>query len=312
MDTFVAINPHAGGGSVGRAWPDLERLLGQRIGAFDHILARDHGDITRHVGAAVAAGARRVIAVGGDGTVNEAVNGLGRPDGGIAEGVAFGVVPIGTGGDFARHFGISADPEVAVAAILAGKTRAIDIGRVRLVDGDGRPGARLFANIASFGISGLVDREVAALSARQWLNGTAAYFLATVLAIFGHRTQRIRLKLDDDPVVEIDTALVVAANCRYFGGGMMIAPDADPADGALDVIVLRGASKWTLLKDFSLVYRGRHRAHPQITITRARRLQVEPAPDNRGGAVLLDIDGEAIGQLPATFEVLPGALRVLV
>ena len=310
MDTFVAINPHAGGGSVGRAWPELERLLGERIGAFGHILARDHGDITRHVAEAVAAGARGIGAVGGDGTVSEVVNGLGRRDGGIAEGVTLAVVPIGTGGDFARQFGISADPEIAVAAILAGKTRAIDIGRVRFVDADGRPDMRLFANIASFGISGLVDREVAALSARQWLNGTAAYFLATVFAIIGHRTQRIRLRLDDDPAAEIDTALVVAANCRYFGGGMMIAPDADPTDGALDVIVLRGASKWTLLKDFSLVYRGRHRDHPQITMTRARRMVAEPAPDNRGGPVLLDIDGEAIGRLPATFEVLPGALSV--
>ena len=311
MVTFVAVNPMAGGGSAGRAWPNLSGLLQRRIGDHVPLLAAGPGDVSRQVANAASQGATRLIAVGGDGTINEAINGLAGRSGSIPSDITMGVIPVGTGGDFARSIDIPSDPLLAIDRIAAGRARTIDIGRVTFLHDDGLPRTRLFANIASFGISGLINRKVTAASLSRILPGAVSYYLATVRGLLSYRFQRVRVAIDDLPPIEPDIALIAIANCRYFGGGMMIAPDAEPDDGAFDIVVLRGTSKWVLLRDLRLVYGGRHRDHPSITITRGRRVHAEPDNAHSDEPILLEFDGEAAGRLPATFEILPRALNVL-
>lgn len=310
MNTLVAVNPKAGGGLAGRAWPKLSRQLERKLGEHVPAFADGPGDITVRVAEAVRQGVSRVIAVGGDGTVNEAVNGLATGDGRPAEHVALGVVPVGTGGDFARTFGIPSDPFAAVDRIAEGRDRLIDIGRVNFLRDDSTDGTRLFANIASLGLSGLIVRRAHAASFSGLLPGPVAYYLATVYGLLKYRFQELSVAIDDQPATEAEIALVAVANGRYFGGGMMIAPDAEPDDGMFDIVILKGTSKQVLLKDLRLVYRGLHRDHPSIDIARGRRVMVELGPES-SDPVLLDVDGEAPGRLPATFEILPKALRLV-
>ena len=310
MTTVVVINPRAGNGSIGRAWPEFSGLLHARIGDHGHTFARGPGDVAGQVAAAVAEGATRVIVVGGDGTVNEAVNGLAGATGMPPTGVVLGLISAGSGSDFARSLGIPADPKAAIERIAAGRTRRIDLGRVTYTDTAGESATRLFANIASFGISGLIDQKVNAAGSNRLLPGKLSYYLATVSALLGYRFQTVTVAIDDRAPVERAIALVAVANNRFFGGGMMVAPDAEPDDGIFDVVTLQSASKLTLLKDLRLVYRGGHRDHPAITIERGRRVRAEPR-QGEPGPVLIDIDGEPLGRLPATFDMVPRALDIL-
>lgn len=307
---FVVVNPRAGGGRAGGAWPELSRRLAARLGRFESALTDCRGDATGIVRQAVARGARLVVAVGGDGTLNEAINGLALEDGGLVPDVQIAAIPAGTGSDFARTLAPGGDADAAIAAIAEGGIRKIDLGRAAFRASDGGLRRRLFANVASFGLSGVIDRMVEN-GPKRLLPGKAVFLLAALRAVTTFPFQRVRLTFDDAEMLETEVALVAVANGRFFGGGMKIAPDAEPDDGMMDVVVLSRTARATLLKDLPLVYRGAHRDHPAITIRRARRLRAEllEGPAN-GAAQLVDMDGETPGSLPVDFEILPRALTL--
>jgi diacylglycerol kinase (ATP) len=309
MTTFVVVNPKAGGGRAQQAWPEISDRLRAAIGAYTHTLTGGVGDASQLVRDAIAKGARRVIAVGGDGTVNEVVNGF-IEAGSPAGDPELAVLPVGSGVDFARGMDMASGIEAGIARLTGGQLRIIDLGRATYVSDRGRLESRTFANIASFGISGLIVRQVNAARTLPMLPAGVAYYGATLRALALFRFQRVRLTVDTRKPIEVDIAAVAVANGRYFGGGMMIAPDAQNDDGLFDIVILRGTSKAVLLRDLRLVYGGRHRAHPAITILRARRLVAEPAGGLGSTPVLLEMDGEAPGQLRSTFDVLPRALAV--
>ncbi len=307
MNVFVVINPNAGGGRAGRDWPALAARLRDRLGAFDHARTDHVGHATELVRDAVRNGARLVIAVGGDGTVNEAVNGLAGEDGLPRDGSALAAVTVGTGSDLARSLRNGATLDEKIERIASEASRRIDLGRASFTGDDGGPMSRLFVNIGSFGISGPIDRAVNAVPRDSIVPRKLLYLTATVRALLAFRFQQVAIRIDDRPAVETRIAVVALANGAYFGGGMMIAPDAVLDDGLFDVVTLRGTSKLVLLRDLRLVYGGRHRNHPAIAIERGQRVTVEPLG---GEPVLIDLDGESPGRLPASFEILPGALEV--
>jgi YegS/Rv2252/BmrU family lipid kinase len=305
-ETFVVVNRQAGGGRAGRCCPELSRLLLDALGPVESATTEARGHATVLVRDAVDRGAKLVIAVGGDGTLNEAVNGLLRDDGTIEPGIRLAAIAAGTGSDFSRTVAPGRDLRGAVEAIAGGKARKIDLGRVRF-DARGGRRTRLFVNVASFGLSGAIDGIVEQRRATI-LPGKAVFFLAALQAIAAYRFHRVRLTFDDAEQLETEIGLVAVANGRFFGGGMKIAPDAEPDDGLLDVVVLKRTSKPTLLRDLPLVYRGAHRNHPAVTIRRVRRLRAEPLDRADDAGVLLDLDGETPGLLPAEFDILPSAL----
>ena len=307
--TVVVVNPKSQGGKLGKRWPELAETLGRAF-PFDVVTTERPGDGERLAREALRGGAERVIAVGGDGTIHEVVNGFfdedGRP---IAPDASLGLVPYGTGGDFRRTMNIPIATADAAAVIAANHRRRIDVGRLELTLHDGTRARRMFANIASFGVSGVVDRLVNESGKKL---GRLSFAVATAKATWSYKNQRVQLVFDDDPAsrVELTINTVAIANGRYFGGAMMVAPHAEVDDGQLDVIALGDFHFGDLVKSGRRIYKGTHLSMDKVTARRARVIEAEPLEP--GAVVELDVDGECLGQLPARFELVPAALWMVV
>ena len=310
MAVGVVVNPVAGGGRMRRRWPDIERVLTRALGPLDVKETSEPGDACDLARQLSMDGAELVIAAGGDGTVSEAVDGLLQARGATGVAAELAVVPIGTGSDFARGMGLVADIDRLAARIVGGDKRSIDAGCVNYVGDDGALASRHFINIASLGLSGPTDRAVNAAKSGGRLSGKLVFLFHAVREMMRYKFQNVRVTVDDGKPIEARIALVAIANAPYFGGGMKIAPDAVPDDGLFEVVIVRGVSKFSLLKDLRLVYGGSHKSLPSCTILRGKKIVVEPLGSALADAALLDIDGELPGRIPATFEVISGAIIV--
>jgi diacylglycerol kinase (ATP) len=296
----VVMNARAGGGRLDAAWPEIARSIEARLGPFDLRRTTQSG-----VAAALARqladdGAGLVIAAGGDGTMSEVADGLLRA-GGETE---FGFIPVGTGVDFPRTFGLGT-PDAAIEAIASGQRRRIDAGKVSYIGDDGRPATRHFINVASLGLSGPTVRAVNRAKLRG--KGRLVFLYHTLTQLLRFRAAPVRIRLDGTEQIDADIAVVAVANGRYFGAGLMVAPDAATDDGVLDVVVVEGASKLKLVKVLSRAYSGGHRDSPLCTFHRAKLVTIAPRADD---PVFIDIDGESPGRAPMRVEVLPGALTL--
>ena len=307
--TVVVVNPKSQGGVVGRRWPYLADLIRRKV-PFDEAITTGPGDATLLARKALRDGAERVVALGGDGTINEVVNGFFDEGAPVAQDAALGVLPYGTGGDFRRTLGLPTDFEAAVDILAADHRRRIDVGRLDYATRDGGHGLRMFINIASIGVPAVVDRFINKSSKR--LGGRISFMVATARAAFEYENQRIHLRFDGKPERSVDLTIntVAIANGHYFGGGMFIAPKAELDDGAFDVVALGDFSRWDMLKDGHRLYTGRHIGRDKVTHRRASRIDAEPTSPSQ--IVELDVDGETPGILPATFRLLPLALSVVV
>jgi YegS/Rv2252/BmrU family lipid kinase len=303
MRTFLVVNPESAGGTTGRRWPEIRAEVLRALGdGAEHAFTERPMHAAALTAEALRNGFRRIVAVGGDGTLNEVVNGFFQAGSPVPPDACLALVPRGTGGDFRRTFGLNGSLRETCAR-LTGDVRPLDVGRVRFIRTDGAPGERYFVNVASFGVSGQVDRAVNASS--KVLGGKVSFFLASVRTLVGWRDQVVRIRVDGGPEETLAVTTLAVANGQYFGGGMRVAPEADPSDGQLDVTIWSGYH----LKDFALksasVYDGRHVRWAGTRTLRCRRLEATSDEE-----VLLDVDGEQPGRLPATFEVLAGALRI--
>ena len=300
MTIGVVVNPAAGGGRLGQIWPTLATALERQVGPLSVLRTTRPGEGRQLAELHLRNGADLVISAGGDGTANEVVDGLLRAGGGPQ----LGVISVGTGRDFVRTLGGGKDVAAAVAAIGSGRSRRIDAGRVTYCTDAGPTETRHFLNVASLGVSGPTVRAVNAAKHGRPVHAKAAFYFHTVVELLRYRPQPVRVTFDDGEVIEVTTALVVAANGRSFGSGMMIAPDAAIDDGLFDALVYRAEGKLRMVLDFNLIYRGAHTRLPRVTIKRCRSFTVEPL----GDALILEADGESPGRIPATFEILPKAL----
>ncbi|MES0031127.1 diacylglycerol kinase family protein [Mesorhizobium sp. M0040] len=310
MKVAVVLNPIAGGGSLKRHWPEVAASLKRHFGDFELRETQAEGDAERLALDLAAIGFELVIAAGGDGTASEVADGLlkaFRESGRTAE---LGLLPCGTGIDFARGLGLSNNVDLTLKRIAEAKPRKIDAGCISYVDDHGALASRHFINIASLGLSGATDRAVNADKRKGKVSAKALFYWRTVWEFLRYRFQEVAITVDDGAPVQARTALVAVANGKFFGGGMMIAPDAELNDGEFDIVILRAAGKLKLIWDIRLLYGGRHRNHPAITILRGKKVVVEPLGDVQKNAALIDIDGESPGRIPATFEILPGALTL--
>jgi diacylglycerol kinase (ATP) len=236
-----------------------------------------------------------VVAVGGDGTLNEVINGVMASAGARP---LVGAVLTGRGRDAARNLGLARDPTLAVERLVLGEEVAIDLGRV--VDAAGA--ARCFVGAAGAGFDAVVAEGARARGGA----GTIPYLLAVAGALGRHRPQPAAIEGDGARVWEGGLTAAVVANGAAYGGGMRIAPGADPSDGRLDLVILGALGRAELLRWLPSVYRGAHLRHPRVATGRHRTVRVEAAV-----ALAVHADGEPAGRTPAAFEVLPGALRLL-
>jgi YegS/Rv2252/BmrU family lipid kinase len=302
MKVAFIVNPAAGHGRAARRWARAQALATAAVPEHLVWTTSGPGDGTVLARRALEEGCTVLVAVGGDGTLGEVVNGYLDAPPTLRAGAAVTTWPAGSGCDFARHVGARPDPMQLAACLAPGTVRRLDVGRVHCRDAAGRPAHRYFLNVAALGLAG----EVAAAVQRRGkvLGGRLSYLVESLRAIARARPRPIELVVDGRPEPAAPYHLVVLANTSTFGGGMRVAPGADPADGWLDLVTVGAASRGELLALLARVRRGSHVGRPGVTLRRARRVE---AAGN--GVRPLNVDGEAWGRLPATFEILPGALR---
>jgi diacylglycerol kinase (ATP) len=265
----------------------------------DTLFSQRPGELTVHAREAASDGATLLVVVGGDGSVNEVANGVAGVDG-----VELAVIARGTGWDFVRTYGIPRRLEHAVEVALNGRTRTIDLGRVTYRTWAGAEAHSYFANIASAGMSGAIAQRANATT--KALGGKASYLWATLAVFAGWRNDEVRVSVDEESRGGRMHDVVVA-NGRYFGGGMMICPDAEPDDGLFDVLLIGDLTKRDLLLTLPKTYRGRHLPHAKAEVLRGALVTVDaesPLP--------IELDGEQPGTTPVRFEAVPRALRLRV
>lgn len=306
---LVIVNPRSASGSTRENWASTASDLRAHFGPFAVAFTKSQGDGINIARRAAEAGRQFVIACGGDGTINEVANGI------LLSGsdVELGVLPSGTGGDFRRTLGLPHTNREAAAALRDGVTRRMDVGKVTFHDHDGNEVSRYFVNVSSVGLAADIVQRVKSAKVFNWLpveslRGRANFAVSTLQEVFDLDPALVRVRFDDGEEHSVQTIAFCIANSRYFGGGMMIAPDASINDGLLDVINIGDLGTAKILLNAYSIYRGSHKELAEVKTKKAARIEIKSADSER--QVFLETDGELPGKLPAVYEVVPDALRV--
>jgi YegS/Rv2252/BmrU family lipid kinase len=309
---LVIVNPTSAGGATGSSWSQLASDLSSQFGPFKNVFTAKRGDAMKLAIQACRKGTTFIIACGGDGTISEVANGILNS----AKDVEMGILPSGTGGDFRRTLEIPAQARTAARILKTGRTRRIDVGRVSFIDKNGEESSRYFLGVASCGMSTKVIERVKRegsnwlpANAPQWLSGRASFGASLIQTAMRSEPTKIVVRLDESHERRLSVINFCVANARYFGGGMKIAPSAKLADGKFDVISVGDLSALKIMMRAPRLYLGSHLSMSEVSHALAGKVVVRAA--NRGEEeVALEIDGELPGRLPATFQIIPQALRV--
>jgi YegS/Rv2252/BmrU family lipid kinase len=298
---FFVVNPHSADGRTLKLWPQLRELLARRFGQVRFELTRGTMHAAELAAGAIEGGADLVVAVGGDGTLNEVLNGYFRAARQPPQGAVLGYLPSGTGSDFARTMGLyGLPPAEQVERLAAGATRLLDCGQVRFTGAAGGQAfetSRLFLNESSLGFSAETVNNVNRASKR--FGGKASFLLGVLRTLVRLRNPLLQVTVDGKQVWEGPTLLVTVANGKYFGGSMMIAPMAEVQDGEFDVVVVSAMARRTVLRKIGKIYRGEHLAEPEVHVHRGAEVRINSV----GEEVLLEMDGEQPGRLAADFRI---------
>lgn len=298
-------NPRAAGGRAGEVWPRIAHQLRSRLGDVTVRVTDSAGHATCLARELVESGFDVIIAVGGDGTVSEVANGFLRDDKPIRPDAQLGILPLGTGSDFQRTLGIPSDVGRAVEIVACGKPLAIDVGKATLVGSDGREQQRYFVNLASFGMGGAVAGG--AKNILTALGGKAAFLWATFKTMATYHGRQVEIELDDSgKSLRFFITNVAVGNGRYHGGGMHACPTAVLNDGILEVTVIEYLKPFEVVRDIRVLYSDDVYRHPKTHHLRARRLVARSEQPT-----WVEVDGEPLGRLPLTIDVLPQRLLVL-
>ncbi len=289
-DIVIVMNPTSGRGKGARIREELEELLSKYANGqtWKIVETRGQRDGIRLARDAANHGAKVIAAAGGDGTINEVLNGVMGSD------ATLGILPLGTGNDVARTIGLGTDVALAVKTLFQGRATPTDVGYAK---------ETYFLNVAGCGFDAAVA-ERANIGFRK-LRGTAAYIAAVLDTLTKFPAAEIDLTVDG-VTTHYKAMMCSIANCKTYGGGMRIAPDADIADGLLDVCVLKEAGLVEFILAFPRVFRGTHTTHPKVVMLQGKKIHVE---SSRPLPVLLD--GDIFGTTPVTFEILPNAIRLM-
>lgn len=308
--TQVIVNPSSANGATQKRWPEFRGALDGVLDRWDDVFTQSPKQATELARAAVQADYEMLVCVGGDGTTSEVITGLFEPDPLgiksqlIRDDVILGPIRAGTGGDFARYLGLGHKLPAAVAHLQGTATRPCDLGILEYTTHDGEWARTAFLNITSFGLSGMVDQKVN--SSSKALGGTTSFLIALGKALMAYRPAKVRIRVDDEELYAGEMVTCAVANAQYFGGGMRFAPDAEIDDGLFDVVVQTSAGMREYMKIRDL-YTGKLKQWPTVRVAQGRVIEALPEQDE---PVLLDVDGEPIGRLPARLQIVPNAIRI--
>ena len=308
-ETLFIVNPVSGRGNTLRLWYRIREYLSDKgVQGSEHITSFP-GDATVATCKALRNGVRRIVAVGGDGTANEVLNGYfddeGKPRNREAE-IAF--VPCGSGNDFHRSLKLRSWRE-ALSPLVESRSELLDVGRATVTCPDGTTCSRFFLNMANIGLGGQVAELV-----NRWrpnthglISGQFSYWFAVILVVGRYRNVPVVVSLDERASFTVQSNIITVANGRFTGGGMKLAPNASLCDGLLDVISTSGIGRFGILKELPRIKSGRHLGNPRIRESRARQVSIDSSEP-----LAVEIDGELAGVTPVHFEVLPSAVRFVV
>ncbi len=304
MKPYLIVNPMAAHGTMAKRWSAIQEILRAENFEYDFALTERRGHASELARAALAAGYELIVAVGGDGTLNEVVNGMIRDSKAINPHAALGVITSGTGADFVRTAGLPRDPLASARHLAhANASRVIDIGEIVYRAG-GKETRRYFANVVGMGFDGEVIERTERSGKRA--GETIPYLTTLVTTIFSYQNKDVTLKVDDQ-TMQGRMNSVIACNGQFFGGGMRVGPNATLDDGKLDVIVLGDFSVAEVLMNTPKIYNGTHLTHSKVSEYRGTTVTVESKQ-----RMLIEADGELLGEGPATFRVIPAALKLWV
>lgn len=290
MKRIFIINPNAGRGKALRVWNEISQILKERNIAFDYHMTKGPREAVEAV-QNLDREYEQIIALGGDGTLHEVVNGISGKQ------AALGIIPAGTGNDFARLFDVGFDPQKEVDRILRNETILVDL--VKMSD-------RVFINVAGMGFDATVAMDTNESKTLKKL-GAIGYIVSVFQNLPKFKPSHVKLEIDGVLHEFEDSYLIAVANAVSYGGGMKIVPNADCQDGLLDVCVVSGISKTELIRVFPQIFSGRHITHPAVTVIRGKKAKIETKEP-----FIIHADGEITGTTPETFEIIPQAIRLLI
>jgi diacylglycerol kinase (ATP) len=300
MKTQVIVNPESNKGKTRKKWNQIKDGLKSFLKEFKYEFTEKPLQATEISRVAIKEGTELIVGVGGDGTINEIANGFYEDKKIINPKAALGIVPSGTGCDFTRSLNIPLGLKNALKVVSHAPSSLIDTGRVRFKNHAGEEDERFFLNVSDFGIGGEVVKKV---NENRMQRKASSYLKCLISTFVSYKNKKINIKIDGEDLPEDEYLIGTISNGRIFGKGMKIAPQAKLDDGLFDVVLVKGMKKLEFFRNVWKIYTGTHLSHPKISLIRGSRIEAYV----RGGQedVLIEVDGEQVGTLPATFEIIP-------
>lgn len=300
----LVVNPVAGNQTIAKNWSDIGKRLKEILGDFSAEFTKAVQDATTITRRGLLEGYETIVAVGGDGTINEIVNGFFENEKLINPEASFGVISFGTGGDWIKTLEIPKSLENAASLIKDNRVKKCDLGFLKCLSLDGYPVSRYFINIADAGFGGTQVHLVNNSTKR--LGPFLAYLTGLLRTLITYKNKPVKIKIDDFFEQEQIVNSVVIANGQFFGGGMWIAPKAKIDDGLFEVVIVGDVSRREVLANINKLYNGTLSKHPKVNCFQGKKVTLNANCD-----ILIEADGEQPGKLPATFELLPKVLNCI-
>jgi diacylglycerol kinase (ATP) len=297
----LIVNPTAGAGRTAKKWPYIKALLKNTGLRFEHDITEAPGHAIELAKSAVNKGYKLVVSVGGDGTINEIVNGIYAT--GDMKDVELGIIGTGTGSDYIRTIGVSKYYQESCHHLMNPMKKSVDLGMVEFTQ-NGQPAKRIFANFAGLGF----DAEVVKATTKKFKNfgGKPAYLMGLLSTFTTYKNRQIQITINGQ-TENHKVCTIVMSNGKYGGGSMLLAPNADPCDGLFDVIIIGDVTKPDLLRSLPRIYKGTHLTHPKVMVKRTNLITI-----SSDEPMAIQADGDLLGEPPARFTVLPSVLNILV
>ncbi|MCE5346282.1 MAG: diacylglycerol kinase family lipid kinase [Bacteroidales bacterium] len=300
---LVIVNPNAGNGEGKKNWKKISELLKKEDLPFiaEFTEKRGHAIVLTLDG--ITAGFRKIITVGGDGTLNEVVNGVFLNKECPTRDISLALIPIGTGNDWSRMFGIPRDYEKAIKIIHDNKLMLHDIGLISFFEGSEKKN-RFFINIAGLGFESVVIKRTNTHKEKGW-SGKGIYFYNLLMCLLSYKTTRAQIIIDGEKI-NADIFSINIGNGKYCGGGMRQTPNALPDDGLLDVTIIKGIGKIEIIRNLKILYDGSILSHPKIDGYRCKSLKI-----GSDSLIYAEADGELLGHTPMEFSIIPASVNIV-
>ncbi|MEJ6952321.1 diacylglycerol/lipid kinase family protein [Natronospora cellulosivora (SeqCode)] len=302
---MAVVNPVSSGGKTAKNWPQYIKYFQEEGLSIDSSYTSYPGHGVKLAREAVEKGYHYIMAVGGDGTINEVVNGLFKDNKLINEKIKLLIFAQGTGSDFIRTLGLKKGPEEIVKVMGRENIKSIDIGQVTYKSYDGNKESRYFINMADTGIGAATAKLVNESS--KIFGGFLTYLWGIIRTLIVYRNRKVKVKVDGKLKYQEKLNSLIIANGKYFGGGIMIAPEAELDNGSLNILALKNLSKIDIIFNLIRAYKGTHLSHPLLESIKGLELSIDS-----DYPLDLEIDGESVGTVPASFQLLESSLSVLV